>query len=191
VAPLGYSGSQYGSLVKGDIAVPKRAKNPEKSGYQPSVLFICQANICRSPAAAGLFRIKALSLLDSNEWRVESAGTWGLDGSHAYETVEMALKERGIDVSDHTARTVDREMLGSFDLVLTMEKGQKEALRAEFPEFVDRIFLLSEMAGDVYDIHDPIGESLEKVRKSVQELDLLLDQGFERIVALVYSRKRS
>ena len=155
----------------------------------PSVLFVCTANICRSPMAVALFRKKLASLPEGGEWRVESAGTWGLDGSEMAQDVQTVLEEKGIEIADHSARTVDREMLSSFDLILTMEKGQKEALRMEFPEVSKRICLVSEMIGERFDIHDPIGEPLDEFRKTARILSMILDQGFNRIEKLTGTRK--
>jgi protein-tyrosine-phosphatase len=50
----------------------------------PSVLFVCTANMIRSPIAAALFRSRlANKRPDWQEWRIDSAGTWALDGEMA------------------------------------------------------------------------------------------------------------
>ena len=72
-------------------------------------------------------------------------------------------------------------MLGGADLVLVMSKGHQEALKVEFPEIADRVFLVSEMAGYSFDVRDPIGGSLADFRDTARELDTLLEQGLARI----------
>ena len=118
-----------------------------------SVLFVCTANICRSPMAMGLFRSR---VDDDPEWRIESAGTWSIEGQHAASYTRAVLAMRGIDISDHRSRSVDREFLQQFNLILTMEGGQKEAISVEFPEIADRVYLISEMVDEVYNIDDPM-----------------------------------
>lgn len=42
----------------------------------PSVLFVCTANMCRSPMAMVLFRRRLDQAGLASGWRVESAGAW-------------------------------------------------------------------------------------------------------------------
>jgi protein-tyrosine-phosphatase len=151
----------------------------------PSILFVCTANICRSPLAVGLFRKIVSERPDHTDWRVESAGTWGLDGEPAADGSRFVMMEKGIDIGPHRARTVTRELLGEFDLILTMEAGQKEALKLEFPEVASRIFQLSEIIGHFFDIPDPIGQPIDRFRKTADELDKIFRSGFSEILRLI------
>lgn len=147
----------------------------------PSVLFVCTANICRSPLAEGLMKCRIAGQPDADQWRIESAGTWGLDGEKAVDEVLFLLKEKGIDLSNHRARTVTRQIIEPFNLVLTMEERHRDALRAEFPFMAKRIFLLSEMIGALFDIHDPIGKPLKEYRRVEELIDRVLEEGAVRI----------
>jgi hypothetical protein len=64
---------------------------------------------------------------------------------------------------------------------LSLAQVLKEALRAEFPEFAPRIYLLAEMAGYSHDIRDPIGGPVERFEETASEISHLLIQGFEKI----------
>jgi len=150
-----------------------------------AVLFVCTANVCRSPMASALFRRILEDKHEKADWRVESAGTWAVDDIPASLGSQQVMKERGIDISEHRSRRVDQEILTLFDLILTMESGHKEALRVEFPEFADRIFMLSEMVGQIYDVADPIGRPIDEYEKTALEIEMLLLTGFERIQELV------
>jgi protein-tyrosine-phosphatase len=147
-----------------------------------SVLFICTANQCRSPLAEGLLRL--MVGVDNPDWEVGSAGTWANDGTPASLNSVLVLKARGYDLSEHRSRTVDRELIETHALVLTMEKGHKEALRIEFSRHAGRIFLLSEMIGKLFDIADPIGQPLAEYEATARDIDLILAQGFNRISEL-------
>ena len=120
---------------------------------------------------------------DSN-WKVESAGTWAFEGMPVASGSVQVMRARGLEIGDHQARNITGELLASYDLVLTMEKGHKEALRAEFPENTERIYILSEMAGYSHDIRDPIRGPISDFEATAQELTGLLVQGFEKIKSL-------
>lgn len=119
-----------------------------------------------------------------DEWRVESAGTWARTGVPAAPVAQTVMRERGIDLSAHRSRSVSRELLHSFGLILVMEREQREALQVEFPGVGERVYMLSEMAGSAYNIPDPIAGTLAEVRGVAHEIDVLLERGFDRVVAL-------
>ena len=151
----------------------------------PSLLFICTANICRSPMASALFQIICLEKHDMQSWRVESAGTWSHEGDPAVEGTKSVMKSRGIDISSHRSRLVRKEIIEEFDLILTMERGHKEALQYEFPSQASRIYMLSEIVGLEFDIKDPFGGPLAGYEKTANEIEMLLRDGFNTILSLV------
>lgn len=150
-----------------------------------SVLFVCTANVCRSPMATALFQNRLMHLADRQTWRIESAGTWARNGLPVPRHVETVMGEWGLTLQQHRSRMIQPQLVTTFDLILVMEKGHREALRIEFPQRAHRVVLLSELAGYRYDIADPINGSLDDVRATAHELAALLARGFDRIVATV------
>ena len=144
-----------------------------------SVLFVCTANICRSPMAMGLMQNKVRDSI--NEWRIESAGTWAINGEPAAINTIKVLEERGIDINSHRSRLVTLDMMRQFKLILTMERGHKEALQVEFPAYAGNVLLLSELVDGVFDVHDPIGGPLENFQETAKEIEQILSDGFENI----------
>lgn len=152
-------------------------------GFMHSVLFVCTANICRSPMAMGLWQAK-IGGAESDAWRIGSAGTWTVEGEPATENAIWVMERRGIDLSSHFSRPVTAGMVMGYQLILTMERGHKEALKIEFPQVAERIFLLSEMIGKVFNINDPMGRTLTDFEETANEIDQILKQGFDKISQL-------
>ena len=147
-----------------------------------SVLLVCTANQCRSPMAMAILRSKVEQL--PGEWKIESAGTWAVEGIPASPKTQEVMAELGLDLRDHRSRMVTREMLSAFNLILVMEPGQKEALNIEFPGAASRIYLLSEMIGAIFTITDPVGGEIEGYRTTAREIEQILTDGLEKIVNL-------
>ena len=156
----------------------------------PSVIFVCTANVCRSPMAMGLFLARLGK--ERGNWRVESAGTWASDGQPAAENTLRVVAEQGVDLREHRSRPINGALLEQFDLILAMEQNQKEALRIEFPGISPRIFLLSEMIGSVYDIKDPMSGDFSDFQNTAEEIEDILEKGFDRIreLAVKFSSDR-
>lgn len=146
-----------------------------------SVLFVCTANMCRSPMAQGLFQAQ-LGNLDG--WRVESAGVAALDGSPASQKTLQILAERGIDLSFHRARQIDPPLMEQFALILVMEQRHKSILQSQFPQFASKVFLLSEMVGEEWEVDDPGGGTLEDYRYTAFQIERVLREGIARIEQL-------
>jgi protein-tyrosine-phosphatase len=121
---------------------------------------------------------------DADRWHIESAGTWATYGHPAADLSQQVMKEMGLDISNHQSKPVTEELLHCFDLILTMEENQKEALTIQFKAYADRIFLLSEMIGIVQSIPDPIGGTLADYQDTARLIQKILVKGQDRIIQL-------
>ena len=94
------------------------------------VLFICLGNICRSPAAEGVF----LHLLEreglQEAFAVDSAGTGGWHvGNPADPRMRSAASRRGIHLPSR-ARQLEPADLSRFDHILAMDADNLNAIHA-------------------------------------------------------------
>jgi len=121
---------------------------------------------------------------DADQWHVESAGTWAMDGSSPAINSKVVMELMGMDISAHRSQPINLKMLQNFDLILTMEEEHKRWLKAQYRDFADRIYLLSEMVDQYEDIPDPIGGEMADYQEIAQLLEHMLTQGFDRICQL-------
>jgi protein arginine phosphatase len=154
-----------------------------------TILFVCTANICRSPMAEGLFR--KIVQDEADTWRITSAGLYAQPGYPPAQNTLEVLHERGISLDEHQSRPVSLDILEQNQLILTMERGHKEALQAAFPHLAKRIFLITEMIGEYRDIVDPVGLAWIDYEDTAKELEAIFYQGFERICTLAGSSEDS
>ncbi|GJL95806.1 MAG: phosphotyrosine protein phosphatase [Hyphococcus sp.] len=84
------------------------------------ILFVCLGNICRSPAAEGVFRTKARAA--GIDVYIDSAGTgaWHVGDPPDARMIKMAGK-RGYDIAHQRARKVDLADFYEFDYLLAMD----------------------------------------------------------------------
>jgi len=145
-------------------------------------------NICRSPTAEGVFRRLAAERAPGMEIEVDSAGT------HDYHVGDppdprsiAAAARRGVDLRRLRARAVCDEDFERFDLIIAMDRQNREALLDRSPApFRERIRLFMEFASDpeIADVPDPYyggAPGFERVLDLAEEAAAgLLDELLER-----------
>jgi protein-tyrosine phosphatase len=147
------------------------------------IIAVCTANICRSPVVEAVLQDR-LSARGLDGWRVSSAGTWAQNGQAASFYSREILAERGLDISGHVSKVITLEMLEQANLVLCLETGHAEALRAEFPQHAAKIFLLTEMIGHRYSISDPYAGPRDGYETMINDVTQLIETGLPRIIEL-------
>lgn len=94
------------------------------------VLFVCMGNICRSPAAEGVFLHQLEQAGLGDRFTVDSAGTGGWHvGDLPDRRMREAAAARGITLTSR-ARQISSEDLHGFDHILTMDGDNLRAVRA-------------------------------------------------------------
>ena len=94
------------------------------------ILFVCLGNICRSPAAEGIFMQKIKDRDLENLFVVDSAGTGGWHvGNLADRRMREAALSRGIELTSRS-RKIDDNDLYEFDHILVMDKDNLNAVKS-------------------------------------------------------------
>ena len=127
--------------------------------------------------------LKLIVSQKGQSWRIGSAGVFAKAGYPAAEFTLAILNSNGIDLSAHHSRIVTSELIDQYNLVLTMEQGQKEALISAFPNRKGSILLLSEIVDGRWDIVDPVGGEYLEYLDTAREIKEILEAGFEQIQA--------
>lgn len=119
------------------------------------ILFVCLGNICRSPMAELVMKdlVKKADL--SEQFRIESAGTYAAGGP-VYPPAKEKLSEHGISCKGKFSRQLVKADYDQFDLLIGMDNLNLVTMTHMFgsdPE--NKLHLLLDYTGHPRDIEDP------------------------------------
>jgi tRNA threonylcarbamoyl adenosine modification protein (Sua5/YciO/YrdC/YwlC family) len=149
------------------------------------ILVVCTGNTCRSPMAEALLRHRIAERLgiptdelDERGVIVMSAGIAAMAGGRSAPEAVQAMAERGLNLALHESQPLTERLARFADLILTMTRGHREAIRAQWPDAAERTFLLSRNQSD---ISDPIGGPQELYIRCAQQIDSELEHWLDRL----------
>jgi sulfate adenylyltransferase len=136
-----------GLRTKGYLDLRVGLEGPRTSGgtaVEPlKVLFVCTANICRSP----YMELTARRLVpDESDIVFSSAGTRGFDAAEMDEAMASLLNG---DAAAFRSRPLTRELLEEADLVLTAEASHRSFILGEQPALFRKVFTLGQAAAAI------------------------------------------
>jgi protein-tyrosine phosphatase len=170
------------------------------------VLFVCTANRCRSPAAEYLARAR----LGEESALFRSAGLLQA-GESCPSFLLRSLAERAVDAAGHQSYRLDQASLQAADLVLAMEGQHVQRATLLYDAAFPRILPLKEAAELLtrtgqplialeellevatryrdprtylttrWDVMDPYGRKLKDYRRTVGEIDQLVESVLGRL----------
>ncbi|PIP12791.1 MAG: threonylcarbamoyl-AMP synthase [bacterium (Candidatus Stahlbacteria) CG08_land_8_20_14_0_20_40_26] len=131
-------------------------------GTKIGILFVCAANVCRSPMAVGLARTIAPQTIYTN-----SAGIFATQNSPPSFFAKSVMHEIGIEIRTELSKQITKDIVYDYDLILCMEEAQKEWIISNYPDIEGRVFLLGEFGKNekTEEIEDPVGKGIEDYRK--------------------------
>lgn len=147
------------------------------------VVFVCTGNTCRSPMAAALMRKHLADKLGCDVRELEaqgimvlSAGIAAANGSAASIEAVSTMSQQQIDLNDHESQPLTERVARFADAILTMTRGHRQAICAQWPEMAPRVHLLCH---DGRDVSDPIGGPESMYQQCAQQIDDQLEKWTE------------
>ena len=148
------------------------------------IAFTCTGNTCRSPLAEALTKLRLATALGVDAesigqfgFEVGSMGVFAGPGAPAAEHGVTIMKERGFDLSRHSARLATEELVSHHDRIYGLTESHVEALQSMLPPKQRRRVELLDPEG--YGVPDPIGGSLAQY----EECARVIDEAIERRIA--------
>lgn len=108
-----------------------------------SILMVCTGNICRSPFAERMLRLRAS---DNPQIEVYSAGLHAVVGAPMEKMAAKQLTAHGGNPDKFHATQIDFEQVCASNIILTMTRAQRDELIRLYPAAMRRTFVLAELA---------------------------------------------
>jgi len=181
-----------------DLPAGRTAEDPIR------VLFVCTANICRSP----YLELRARQLLGPDSGvEVSSAGTLGFDSSPVSDTMDAEFARHGTDTAAFRSRLATGDLVDEADLVLTAAADHRTRLLEDRPAAFRKIFTLGQFVASAraadpglrgrdlidalahrrvpaspdHDIDDPYRRGSEAARRAAVTMEAMLEVLVERL----------
>lgn len=155
----------------------------------PRLLFVCTANMNRSPTAGAwaskLFADRFVTV------DVRSAGTHAYNGGLASANATQAMLPLGFDLRTHRTSAVTPELLAWADHVVVMEPMHRDRLLALAPAVADKIIQMWEFVDGGGDhVVDPQGHEYAEFERSAAEIGEATAKLVEHVLAARRARRR-
>ena len=137
------------------------------NSQEKRVLVVCTGNTCRSPMAEGWLKQK----LSGKGWMVESAGVGAWGGSPATPEAVEAMREVGVDISEHRSQALSKALVEGASYILAMTEGHRREVVRRWPEAEAKTFLVPDFGvGESRAVEDPVGYPVEVYQHTRDEL---------------------
>ena len=118
----------------------------------------------------------------------------------ASKATQIVLLKRGMDISRHRSREIDKEILDNSDIVIPFFESQKRGIISLYPETEPKIFLPKELVSqepsfvwedESYEVpldssfFDFVNDNIDYAETCVRQLEEFLHQAFPKILSLL------
>ena len=146
--------------------------DPASGGRVKRLLFVCHGNICRSPFAERLAKVRLEAC------SVGSAGVGAKPNLRSPERLVQIALAMGVDLEDRRSVRIGAAHVAWADLILVMDAENFSRVAADFPEAVTKMTLLGLFAPGAHAVipdPDPTSEDalldvLDQIREAVNGL---------------------
>jgi protein-tyrosine-phosphatase len=145
----------------------KKSRLKRERRETKKVLFICTANVCRSPMAERIFAQELAKSDHDQKIQTHSAGLSAMDGDKASQNSIDACHELGLDITDHRSAGLTRTTLEEASVIFCMTESHRALINMYFelpqgyPIFLMREFLET----GPKELPDPYGQDIEVYRE--------------------------
>ncbi len=140
------------------------------------IVFVSATDTCTGPMAAEMLRQKKLY----QEYVIDSRGMVVLFPEPVNQKAEAVMKSARMSMTEHKAAAFTSADYGTGILVLTMDRGQKEKIIAEYGD-EGNVFTLCEYVGEDEEILSLHGKPLTEYGKRLELLSKLIDKLTEKL----------
>lgn len=166
--------------------------NPFKAKKKYTLVFVCNANMTRSPFFEGYLKKRIRESPDPSlhDLKIISAGLNARNGGLVHPVIGHVAQLMGFYLGKHRTKRFNNKIARTADLLLTMETYHKEAILEKYPKLEGKVFMVKEFGNSSereipVDIPDPTGQEVDNFREFVDDavsqteriLDVLEIQG--------------
>ena len=145
-----------------------------------SILFVCHANICRSPIAEGIAR--KIANRKGMDLTIDSCGLSNLYvGEMPCSYSVRIAKEHGLDISSIRARQITYKDIDTFELIIAMDDKNRSELIQMGARNVVKLGVFGYEGEDIPDHH--LFPSYEGVDKVYEIIDVCVTNLLEELSA--------
>ncbi|RME58620.1 MAG: hypothetical protein D6790_11685 [Caldilineae bacterium] len=147
------------------------------------IWIVCLANVCRSPMAGALLQQKIERAGLQAAVHVHTAGILATPGQPLDPQVAHLLAREHLPIppDSQTAARLRQADIAAADMILVLEEAQRRSIFNRSPENLHKVFLLSEMIGEHFDIADPYGQAPAAYENTFRQLQDIIERGWPNI----------
>lgn len=167
----------------------------------PFILCVCSGNMGRSPIMEAKLKQLLAERGLADRVRIDSAGIQGTGGTAPPKFLRLAdypegkimlplLAKRSLDITEHVYQPITEQLIKGTDVILIpsedIRSERPNALAKQFPQYRDKMILLSELVGEHKDVPD-FGDCFDQAvhKKALDMICDFTEEGFHRLCGLL------
>jgi protein arginine phosphatase len=148
-----------------------------------TILFVCSGNYCRSPLAEGLARLRLKQAGYDTSFSACSAGTLPeYEGQPRAPLIQEVLREIGAEGQANPPHRITPGEIEQAAVIFGVAQEHLAWISQHYPAAAARVFLLSDLIGEQWDVRDPGVQELEPLRECRDTIDRIIATGLPELI---------